>query len=311
MTPNLDITTIPSWPCTLIRADYDNPPQVLGNGVTADLTFADPPYNLGVKYHGDPAKDKRTKEEYQAFTRRSIRLLQNSTRIGGTFFWMTTEEHADWTGQMLDEMVGPRLARIVWYEAFAQYQGARAMTKDFRFIFIHTVGQVENPIWNPDAIRIPSARQLIYKDKRAGGKKGPRGRVPGTTWDLNATEDILTGMAPKIVDRLKACEDDAERIDLIAQVIAAAQRLELVPGDVWKFRRLQGTSHDHVDWHPCQLPPELLERIVQGWSNPGSVVLDGFAGSGSLAKVCKRLGRQFVGVDRSMEYHDRMFKELA
>ena len=34
-----------------------------------------------------------------------------------------------------------------------------------------------------------------------------------------------------------------------------------VPGQIWKFRRLQGTSKARVSWHPCQLPPEFLKRI--------------------------------------------------
>lgn len=305
----LNEVTLPSWPCRLIQADYLNPPEVLGNGVTADLTFADPPYNLGIKYHADPTKDRMPLEEYQKMTRQAIRLLANSTRLGGTFWWMTTEEHADWTGQMLSELVGPRLYRIVWHEAFAQYQGDKGLTKDFRFIFVHKVGGdatgAKPMIWNPDAIRVPSARQMIYKDKRANSK----GRVPGTTW----TFDEMT--PDQIVERLAQEIDKPENADrrwhLMNAAVKAAARQLSVPDEVWMFRRLQGTSHDHVDWHPCQLPPELLERIVLGWSNPGSVVLDGFAGSGSLAKVCKRLGRAFVGVDRSPKYHDEMFKELA
>jgi len=75
-----------------------------------------------------------------------------------------------------------------------------------------------------------------------------------------------------------------------------------VPGRVWRFRRLQGTSTDRVGWHPAQLPPELLQRIVLGWSARGDLVVDGFAGSGSLGVECLRMGRRFVGLERSAEY---------
>lgn len=294
--------TLSTWPCRLIQADYLNAPESID--VTADLTFADPPYNLGIKYHADPTKDRMSPEAYRDFTRKSIRLLANSTRVGGTFWWMTTEEHADWTGEMLSELVGPRLYRIVWHEAFSQYQGDKGLTRDFRFIFVHEVGKRQNPIWNPDDIRVPSARQMIYKDKRANSK----GRVPGTTWtfDEMTTDQIVERLAQEI-DRP---ENADRRWHLMNAAIKAASRQLSVPDETWMFRRLQGTSHDHVDWHPCQLPPELLERIVKGWSNPGSVVLDGFVGSGSLARVCKRLGRSFVGVDRSPDYIARLVSEL-
>lgn len=79
-----------------------------------------------------------------------------------------------------------------------------------------------------------------------------------------------------------------------------------VPGMVWKIRRLQGTSRDRISWHPAQLPPELLDRLILGWTNPGDVVLDTFAGSGSAGLACDRHGRRFVGVDRSETYIEKM-----
>jgi DNA modification methylase len=75
-----------------------------------------------------------------------------------------------------------------------------------------------------------------------------------------------------------------------------------VPGCIWKMRRLQGTAKDRVSWHPTQLAPELLERIIRGWSHPGDTVVDAFAGSGVMAQVALSLGRNFVGFDRSPTY---------
>jgi adenine-specific DNA-methyltransferase len=84
-----------------------------------------------------------------------------------------------------------------------------------------------------------------------------------------------------------------------------------VPGHVWQVRRLQGTATARIDWHPAQLAPEGLERIVQGWTRPGETVLDAFAGSGSMGLACRKLGRNFVGVERSTEYCRRMRERLA
>lgn len=84
-----------------------------------------------------------------------------------------------------------------------------------------------------------------------------------------------------------------------------------VPGMVWDIRRLQGTSKDHVDWHPAQLPPELIERLILGWTNPGDVVLDAFAGSGNTGVACKKLGRQYIGVDKSPTYLEKIKERLS
>jgi DNA modification methylase len=84
-----------------------------------------------------------------------------------------------------------------------------------------------------------------------------------------------------------------------------------VPGSVWQVRRLQGTAKDRVPWHPAQLPPEPLERLVLAYTNPGDLVVDMFAGSGSMAMVCKRLGRRFAGYDTNAEYVRRANERLA
>ena len=84
-----------------------------------------------------------------------------------------------------------------------------------------------------------------------------------------------------------------------------------VPGQVWDVRRLQGTSKDRVDWHPAQLPPELLARIVLGWSNHGDLVVDGFAGSGNMGAVCKAFGRQFALIEQSPLYCEKIRERLG
>ena len=83
-----------------------------------------------------------------------------------------------------------------------------------------------------------------------------------------------------------------------------------VPGRVWTMRRLQGTSKDRVLWHPTQLCPELLQRIVKGWSNPGELIIDAFAGSGNMALVCQKENRCHLGTDQSVHYVSKMEERL-
>jgi DNA modification methylase len=54
--------------------------------------------------------------------------------------------------------------------------------------------------------------------------------------------------------------------------------------------------------HSTQKPEELLYRIILATSNPGDLVLDPFAGSGTTAAVSKKLGRNFIGFDREVSY---------
>jgi modification methylase len=54
--------------------------------------------------------------------------------------------------------------------------------------------------------------------------------------------------------------------------------------------------------HPTQKPEALLSRIILASSNPGDLVLDPFFGSGTTGAVAKRLGRDFVGIEREEAY---------
>jgi site-specific DNA-methyltransferase (adenine-specific) len=56
--------------------------------------------------------------------------------------------------------------------------------------------------------------------------------------------------------------------------------------------------------HPCQMPLRLAERIVKFSSNPGDNVLDVFMGSGTMAEACKKLDRNYTGIDKVQEYCD-------
>ena len=75
-----------------------------------------------------------------------------------------------------------------------------------------------------------------------------------------------------------------------------------LPDDVWSFSRVCGTFNERVQWHPCQMPERLLERIVKISSNRGDLVLDPFSGSGTTCAVAARLKRRYLGIDVSEDY---------
>ncbi|MGI9352642.1 MAG: site-specific DNA-methyltransferase [Rhizobiaceae bacterium] len=54
--------------------------------------------------------------------------------------------------------------------------------------------------------------------------------------------------------------------------------------------------------HPTQKPEALLHRVIMSSTKPGDVILDPFFGSGTTGAVAKRLGRNFVGIDREDKY---------
>lgn len=83
-----------------------------------------------------------------------------------------------------------------------------------------------------------------------------------------------------------------------------------VPGDVWQFPRLPGNAKERTG-HPCQMPEAILERIILAASNPGDLVFDPFAGSGTTLAVAKRLGRRWAGCELSPDYAAKIETRLA
>ncbi len=57
-----------------------------------------------------------------------------------------------------------------------------------------------------------------------------------------------------------------------------------------------------VKAHPTQKPESLLHRVLVGSTNPGDVVLDPFFGTGTTGAVAKKLGRDFIGIEREEAY---------
>jgi site-specific DNA-methyltransferase (adenine-specific) len=51
--------------------------------------------------------------------------------------------------------------------------------------------------------------------------------------------------------------------------------------------------------YPTQKPLGILNRILTASSNPGDLVLDFFAGSGTVGEACLKLGRQFIMIDNN------------
>src|SRR5262249_8781100 len=159
---------------------------------------------------------------------------------------------------------------IVWHYTFGV-----SCTRKFNRSHAHIFYYVADPkrfTFNADAVRVPSARQTTYADRRAN----PSGKLPDDTWVLRPQEE---------------------------------ERCFAAGGDAWYVPRVCGTFRERTA-PPCQMPEAVLERIIRVSSNPGDVVLDPFAGSGTTLAAAKRLGRRWLGVELSADYAERIRRRL-
>jgi site-specific DNA-methyltransferase (adenine-specific) len=229
---------------------------------SVDLAFADPPFNIGYEY--DNYKDNHASEHYLAWAEKWGAQIHRVLKADGTFWLAIGDEYAAELKILFQRKFGFSCRSwVIWYYTF----GVNC-TKKFSRSHAHLFHFVKDPkryTFNDLEIRVPSARQLVYADARADA----RGRLPDDTWILRP-QDLPEGFQP----------DE----------------------DTWYFSRVCGTFKERAGWHGCQMPEQLLGRIIRVCSKPGDVVLDPFGGSGTTLVVAKKLGRRWIGFEVSPNY---------
>ena len=227
-----------------------------------DLAFADPPFNIGYEY--DVYHDRRNDDEYLTWCRDWVSQVVRVLKSNGTFWLAIGDEYAAELKVMMQrELKLVCRSWVIWYYTF----GVNCKNK-FSRSHAHLFHMVKDPgqfTFQADQVRVPSARQLVYGDKRAN----PKGRLPDDTWILRP-QDLPEGF--------EATED------------------------TWYFPRVAGTFKERAGFHGCQMPEQLLGRIIRSCSREGEIVLDPFAGSGTTLAVAKKLRRQYIGCELSAEY---------
>jgi site-specific DNA-methyltransferase (adenine-specific) len=209
----------------------------------AKMIFADPPDNIGAKYEG---YNDSFSSGYQYLLRQTINL----GAVGAKIFWLSYNAHYHSDIYLNSELYDSR--QFIWRFTFGQH---RQLDCGNGYRPLLRIMQKGASIY-PASIRVPSARQLKYQDKRAN----PRGRVPD---------------------------------------------------DVWEFPRVCGTFKEKRRWAVNQHPEALIERIVKFSTRKGDLVIDMFAGSGTVNRVCQKLGRPCIGIEISPYYCQKIAEETG
>lgn len=78
-----------------------------------------------------------------------------------------------------------------------------------------------------------------------------------------------------------------------------------VPEDVLSWR------YSGNRFHPTQKPVEAIVPLIEAYSQPGDVVLDPFAGSGTTAIAARRQGRRFILIEKHWPYYQAACKQIG
>jgi site-specific DNA-methyltransferase (adenine-specific) len=238
---------------------------------SVDLVFADPPFNIGYEY--DIYDDAKQTDDYLAWCRKWIKGVHRALKPNGTFWLAIGDEYAAELKIEAQKAGFHCRSWVIWYYTFGVncVNGfSRSHTHIFHFVKDKQDFTFVRP--NPN-VRVKSARQLVYADVRAN----PNGRLPDNTW-ITRPQDAPSSFRPN--------------------------------HDTWFFSRVAGTFKEREGFHGCQMPEQLLARIIRTSSNPYDLVLDPFGGSGTTLCVAKKLRRHWIGFELSKDYVKHITKRL-
>ena len=225
------------------------------------LAVYDPPYNIGQPY--SDYVDRKTQREYLDFMEPRLSATYAHLHPHGSF-WLAINTANQSELDIMCKQIGfiPR-NKIPWFFTFGQ-NNAKGFTNAHVTWLYYTKHRTRFTFNADDPLnRLPSARQMVYNDKRAN----PKGRLPDNVWIIRP-QQIPAAFEPHM--------------------------------DLWYFSRVCGTfKAKMVGVSPNQMPVPMLERIIRFCSNPGDLVCDAFLGTGTTGVAAVRMGRRFVGFDIS------------
>lgn len=243
-----------------------------------DLAIADPPYNINYNAY-DVYKDNLSRNDYLLWCERWLGYLYFLLKKHGSFWLYINDEYVSELDVLAKKIGFIKRSHIIHYYTFGvacRNNFARSHTH-----FIYYVRDKHQFTFNANSadIRVPSARQLVYKDKRAN----PDGKLPDNTWVLSPI-DLEKAFTPE--------------------------------EDTWLVPRVCGTFRERVERGNKkkrslpQMPEKIVERAILATSRPGDVVFDPFLGTGTTGVVAIRHGRCFYGCDISEHYVERARRRI-
>ena len=142
-----------------------------------DLAFADPPFNIGYEY--DVYEDSKKRDDYLDWSKKWIGAVHRVLKPDGTFWLAIGDEYAAELKLASQEIGFTCRSWVIWYYTFGvncTNKFSRSHAHLFYFVkdpkkFTFRADELEN--------RVPSARQLVYADKRANPERAAAGRHLG------------------------------------------------------------------------------------------------------------------------------------
>ncbi|MHB1587721.1 MAG: site-specific DNA-methyltransferase [Acidiferrobacteraceae bacterium] len=301
--------------------------------------FIDPPYNTGSAFtHYDDGLEHSI---WLSLMRDRVEIIRRLLSEEGSL-WITIDDNeAHYLKVLCDEVFGREnfVANVVWQKTHTRENRTDISTVHDNVLVFATNRlkwqDIRNPLpasdaqleryTNPDNDpRGPWASLPAHAKAEKGRRQAqfftittPSGRKldppPGRCWLY--TNDRFREMVADNRIWFGADGSNAPRVKKFRSEVQAG----LVPSTIWLYTEVGTTGSAKsqlVSLFPGETPfstpkPEqLIQRIVEIASNPGDLVLDSFAGSGTTGAVAHKMGRRWIMVELGEHCHTHIIPRL-
>jgi len=286
------------------------------------LVYIDPPFNTRQVF-GDHYADQLEHSIWLTMMRDRIRAMRPLLSAAASIWVHLDDAESHRMRSLLDEEFGAEnfIATIVWQKSDSPRNSARHLSVDQDVILVYAVDASN---WRPN--RMPRSAAVDSKYKNPDGD--PKGRWFGDNLRANKPYSLglyeVTGptgrtfkprngrywrISQEAFNRLNAAgeiwwgsDGDAfpTRKRYLSEVGLAVPRTLWFNRDVGSNRtsasEIKKLFGDSEQGFPTPKPEALMERVLNIASDPGDLVLDFFAGSGTTAAVAHKRERRWITV---------------
>ena len=273
------------------------------------LVYMDPPYNTGRDFGAFMDKFDSMKAYSQNFLLPRLQECWRVLKQEGNIIVHVEPRNSHYVRLALDSVFGGNRFRneIAW-KSGGNSKNKKQLGRYHDTINVYSKTN-KSPIYNP--LYLPYDEE--YKKKSNAKQCEDNGKWYVTTAIHNSQPDVNPRLNLRYewnghekqwyvcLEKMKTLHKD-NRLQYNKKGIPRIKRfldeMEGIPvRDLWlDINQIQGS--EKLDY-PTQKPIKLLERIVKIYSNPGDLVLDPFAGSGTTARAALNLGRNYLMIDNN------------
>jgi adenine-specific DNA-methyltransferase len=296
--------------------------------------YIDPPYNTGSAFeHYDDGIEHSL---WLSLIRSRLELLHKLLRDDGSIWISIDDNECHYLKVLCDEIFGRLnfLATVIWQKKYAPKSDSKQFSESHDFILVYakqieqfqlgrlpkTEKQTSRYVNRDNDPRGPwKASDVLRNEARDYAifpVKLPSGREvlppPGTSWrftkekfgELIADNRIWFGVDGNARPAYKRFLTDV--VDTIPSTT------------IWPFDEVGHNDESKKeiralfgnDLFSTPKPERLLHRVIQLSTNPGDLVLDSFAGSGTTGAVAHKMGRRWIMVELGEHCHTHIIPRL-